>query len=60
MLETLRRLAVVTAFAILFGSCAKEYTYSPPTTAEGRACVAECQGTQSACRNNEAQNASDA
>lgn len=33
----------------LFG-CGPQYVYTPPTTTEGRACVAQCQTTQASCR----------
>jgi hypothetical protein len=38
------------AAALLLAGCAKEYTFTPPATAEGRACVAGCQAAQSSCR----------
>ena len=41
--------ALFAAFCFL-AACAQEFTYTPPTTAEGRSCVAQCQATQSACR----------
>lgn len=47
---------LVVVFVMVLASCATapEYTYSPPETAEGRACVARCQETQNACRNSQA------
>jgi hypothetical protein len=59
MLESLTRLGIISGLAILMGSCATEYTYTPPITAEGRECVAQCQVTQSSCRNDTFQSASD-
>jgi len=44
----MRSMIVATVLALC--GCATEYTYSPPTTAEGRACVARCQDTQMRCR----------
>lgn len=29
--------------------CGPEYTYTPPASATGQACVMRCQGTQTAC-----------
>lgn len=59
MLKLLTRLGVIAGLAILIGSCTTEYTYTPPTTADGRECVAQCQVTQSACRNDTFQSASE-
>jgi hypothetical protein len=42
--------AATIAAALLLAACAREYTFTPPATAEGRACVERCQGTQQACR----------
>lgn len=36
MLKLLTRLGVIAELAILIGSCTTEYTYTPPTTADGR------------------------
>jgi hypothetical protein len=41
---------ILAAAALLLSACATEYTYTPPATAEGKACVGKCQGTQQACR----------
>jgi hypothetical protein len=43
--------------ALLLGACAKEYTFTPPATAEGRACVERCQGAQVSCRRDQDQRA---
>lgn len=45
----------VSLCALLAFGCAKEYVYSPPTTAEEKACVASCQNNQQSCRSNEQQ-----
>jgi hypothetical protein len=42
--------AIALLAALLLAACAKEYTFTPPASAEGRACVERCQGSQSSCR----------
>jgi hypothetical protein len=38
------------ALALLLLACGPEYVYTPPQTADGQACVAQCQATQTGCR----------
>ena len=39
------------AVALVLSACSTtEYVYTPPESAEGRACVANCQAQQQACR----------
>ncbi len=42
--------SMIFAAALALCGCATEYTYTPPPTAEGRACVAQCQDNQISCR----------
>ena len=42
--------SMIVAMTLALCGCVTEYTYSPPTTAEGRACVAHCQDNQMGCR----------
>ena len=44
---------LVATLSLLLGACATEYTYEPPASAEGKACVARCQSRQNACRADE-------
>jgi hypothetical protein len=41
------------ALALLLGACGPEYVYTPPQTADGQACVAQCQATQAGCHANQ-------
>jgi hypothetical protein len=43
------RLAAAGAL-LLLAACAPEYTYTPPATEQGRACVSGCQARQADCR----------
>ena len=45
--------SLVAAFTLLLAACATEYTYEPPTTSEGKFCVAKCQGRQGNCHESE-------
>ena len=42
--------AAAPLLAALLGGCAKEYAFIPPSDAEGKACVAQCQVSQTGCR----------
>jgi hypothetical protein len=42
--------STIAGLALALCGCATEYTYTPPTTAEGRACAGHCQDTQMSCR----------
>jgi hypothetical protein len=45
------KLRAIAVAALLLSACSTtEYTFTPPETAEGRACVERCQRTQQACR----------
>ena len=46
----MKRTAMVVAALALSACSTKEYVFTPPDTAEGRACVAQCQTRQDACR----------
>ena len=49
------------AAALLLSACStREYVFTPPDTAEGRACVAKCQTSQDACRRNQDRRAAEA
>ena len=46
----MKRTAMIVA-ALLISACStKEYVFTPPDTAEGRACVAQCQARETSCR----------
>jgi hypothetical protein len=45
----MKRLTMFVA-AVLLAACAKEYAYIPPTDADGKACVAQCQTREASCR----------
>jgi len=59
MSDMTRRFALA-FITVMLAACAKEYTYTPPSTDEGRRCVAQCQTTQASCRSNQFQGASSA
>ena len=50
-MNTLKPGLALAAFALVLSACSTtEYVYTPPDSAEGRACVARCQDQQQACR----------
>ncbi|MGH6960216.1 MAG: hypothetical protein ACREE7_07025 [Dongiaceae bacterium] len=45
------KIQLIAAAALLLAACSTtEYVFTPPETAEGKACVERCQATQSSCR----------
>lgn len=41
--------ALAGSVLMVLAGCGPEYTYTPPATAAGQACVAQCQATQTDC-----------
>jgi hypothetical protein len=42
---------IVAGVALLLGACTStQYVFTPPETAEGKACVERCKATQASCR----------
>ena len=37
-------------FCIVLSGCVTQYTYTPPTSPQGQACVAKCSSTQQVCK----------
>lgn len=44
------RVQAIAVAALLLMGCAREYAYIPPTDAEGKGCVAQCQTRETSCR----------
>jgi hypothetical protein len=45
------RIRAIAAAALMLSACTTtEYVFTPPETAEGKACVERCQASQSSCR----------
>ena len=61
-MQNIKRGGLLLALALVLGlsGCATEYAYTPPVTAEGKACVQQCQATQGMCRDQQFQTASSA
>ena len=47
------RIQAITAALLLSACSTTEYVFTPPETAEGKACVERCQASQSSCRHDQ-------
>ena len=46
----MKKIQMIVAAALLGACSTTEYVYTPPETAEGKACVERCQASQTSCR----------